>query len=217
MNKFSLYVLYSTEDFKIRYVGITTKSLAKRLSVHIYNSIYKKKTHKDKWICKCIDNRFEIRIKKIQEFQNREELFQSEINLIKILKDRNYNITNGTSGGDGINNLSEETRKRMSDIRLGTHWSEFSKNKLSKTKTGQVSNSKGCKWSESSKNLQSKNRKGKPSNRPKVKVRLYINLILEQSFDSISDAAIYYNISPSVIGNNLTGRSKTTKQGIWKY
>ena len=102
--------------------------------------------------------------------------------------------------------LSAETKLKMSLARQNIIISEHTKKKMSIAK-------KGCKLSEEAKINQSKRLKGKSIEYFKKKIIL--NDI--EIFNSITEASLLKGISRSAISNNLTGLSKSTKKGVWKY
>jgi len=101
---------------------------------------------------------------------------------------------------------SDITRKKMSDARIGKPLSDLTKRNMS-------TRFKGRKYPNWVKEKRSKKLKGKSIEYFKVKILLN-NQIL---FGSITEASIATNTSRSTISNNLTGRSKSTKIGIWTY
>lgn len=92
-----IYGLYSTRNYKIRYVGKTKEKIEKRLKQHIRGAIKEnQQTYKDKWIRKEISEGYSILIKEIEtvskELSNEKEKFWI----------RQFdNLTNMTEGGDG--------------------------------------------------------------------------------------------------------------------
>lgn len=201
-----LYVLYSTGEFKIRYVGITTKSLKIRLNGHLKENC---KSYKYRWMHSQLQKGFQIRIKKVKVFNTIEELKLGEKKLIKFLKSKNYNLVNGTDGGDGVLNPSQEIReakrKRMSNRIV----SEETKKKLSISHTG-----KKMPQSFIDK-MKLKTSFTVDCNIPILEFDLLGTLI--KRWEGIRVAARYYNISDTAIINNLRGRSKTSNKRIWKY
>lgn len=92
-----IYGLYSTRNYKIRYIGKTKVKIEKRLKQHIRGAIKEnQQTYKDRWIRKEIFEGYEILIKEIEtvteELSNEKEKFW-----IKQFD----NLTNMTEGGDG--------------------------------------------------------------------------------------------------------------------
>src|SRR6187399_3319017 len=140
----SLYIIYSTKDFKIRYVGITTHTLIERLYDHIKNS-YRRRTYKEKWMFSLLSDGYDIRIKTVNTYNDLESLKSAEINLISYLLSKGYRLTNGTLGGDGLFSPSEDVRKKLANARRIYKWKEESRIKLSNSKKGNT-NSKGKKW-----------------------------------------------------------------------
>jgi hypothetical protein len=210
-----LYVLYSTKDFKIRYVGITTNSLTGRLCGHIKYS-FRKRTYKEKWIFSSLSKGYDIRIKTVNNYDDLESLKSAEVNLISYLFSKGYKLTNSTMGGDGLLSPSEDVRKKLADSRRNYIWKEESRIKLSNSKIGNT-NSKGKKWKQVSKDNFSKLKKGKPSHNqvPILQFDLSNNFI--RRWDNISEAASFYGILPTSIVNNLKNRTKTSNNYIWKY
>ena len=85
--KYVVYVLTSSfEPMNYRYVGITSKTLCKRLYYHLYNS-KKLNTYKDKWIQKNINNGYQILINSIREKLSEKEAKLLEIEYIRFYKD----------------------------------------------------------------------------------------------------------------------------------
>lgn len=92
-----IYGLYSTRNYKIRYVGKTKIKIEKRLKQHIRGAVKEnQQTYKDRWIRKEISEGYVILIKEIEtvteELSNEKERFW-----IKQFD----NLTNMTEGGDG--------------------------------------------------------------------------------------------------------------------
>ena len=112
--KYVVYVLTSSfEPMNYRYVGITSKTLCKRLYYHLYNS-KKLNTYKDKWIQKNINNGYQILINSIREKLSEKEAKLLEIEYIRFYKEKGYKLTNATEGGDGCVGLSEEAKLKIS-------------------------------------------------------------------------------------------------------
>lgn len=212
---YKLYVIYSTKDFKVKYVGITKRSTEVRLKDHLKN-IYRLKTYKDKWMISCLNDGYDIRIKTVRCCNTSEEVNLAEINLISYLLSKNYKLTNSTAGGDGILNPSNDVRKKISESRKRYKWTDESRLKLSNSKKGTTS-AKGCKWSDEAKAKQSLIHKGRPSyNKVSISEFTKDNQFVKR-WNSISEAANYHNILVSSIANNLKGTSKTCNNLIFKY
>jgi len=102
--------------------------------------------------------------------------------------------------------LSQETKDKMSHTRIGKNHSLESKMKMSKVK-------KGSKLSLEARQAQSIRQKGKTIEYFKKKVILNDCEV----FESIQEASIIKNIPRNSISRNLTGLSKQTRIGTWKY
>ena len=147
-----------------------------------------------------------------------EEACIKEIQLIALYGRRDLskgtlvNLTDGGEGSKGVimsDSLKEFHRNTLNihrsktneinkQLKLGTKLSEETLKKL-----------RGRKQSDNTKKL--------ISQKVSKAVCLYSKtgeLLFE--FESMSKAALHFNIRVSVIGNNIKGLSKTTKQGIWK-
>lgn len=129
---------------------------------------------------------------------------------------------------------SEETKKKMSDARKGMKPSEETRRKWSAIRKGKkqssesiekrVSKLKGRKPSEETKNKIKNSLTGRKRNRESViksaeaHKKSVINITTGKIFDSIKEAAFYYDIKcPSHIGNVCRGKAKTAKGFVWRY
>jgi len=82
IKKYKLYVLYNSNTFKIRYVGITTQKLKVRLYQHL--KIKHKNSYKENWIKKI---NFKVNIKSVKSNLNKIEARKLEVCLIRKYKD----------------------------------------------------------------------------------------------------------------------------------
>lgn len=102
---YKIYGLTSEKDKNIiKYVGLTSKLLSKRLKQHIYTSTKKNKnkySKKEAWIKNRISNGFEIKIFELESDLTKQEAIDLEISWISYYGLEN--LTNSTIGGDGIN------------------------------------------------------------------------------------------------------------------
>jgi|SRR5690606_17241365 len=119
MENVKIYVLVDPLTLKVRYIGITTSSLIRRLWKHIDDSLYrksKKSSHKRNWINKLLEGgRFPI-IKKIYELDDWKKALVIERCLIKKYK-ISRNLTNYEEykeGGSFGRKLTEEEKERVS-------------------------------------------------------------------------------------------------------
>ncbi len=144
------------------------------------------------------------------------------------------NMTDGGTGGDTFSLLSEEKKKErlqkcsesMMGKNKGKKCSEEQKEKIRKSLTGRK-NPDHSKWlkgksqSESTKNKRSDSLKNHYKNNKSKKQKRIIQLDLEdnfiQSWDSISDAANFYNITKGSISLVCNNKRKTTNGYKWKF
>lgn len=197
--KSGIYKIRSTIDKRI-YIG-SAKDLYDRIKRHI-NQL-KSGTHHN-----CLLQRFWNKYGQhslaveVMEFCEKDKLIEKEqfwIDSTKCLQPIGFNIVPIVNGGFPFNH-SEETKA-----------------KISKANKGKPSPMTGKTHTKEVKQRMSKSKKllnFKPPNRVKVRL-IKINGDIE-TFDSLSDGALKYDIQVSTIHNNLKGLSKTTKQGIWE-
>lgn len=103
----------SAEPDNIRYIG-KAKDLKDRLRRHIGKYYLENEiTHKNNWIKSELSKGNLILIKEIEEV-NEENWIEREIYWILKFKDDGYELTNGTSGGEGII-LTKEVIKRRNE------------------------------------------------------------------------------------------------------
>lgn len=108
-----IYGLIDPRDNRIRYVGKTKRDLDKRLNEHLMNVYLKNNTYKNKWIKKLLKLQLCPIIILLEEcnengWELREEYW------IRYYKDKYNDLTNATSGGEGLNNPTIEVRKKIS-------------------------------------------------------------------------------------------------------
>jgi hypothetical protein len=110
----TIYGLYDPEDVneQIRYVGYTHFSPEQRIIDHVAGAKKRANTHKKKWIRTLL--RRELRPAfKVLEITTSQDWETRERYWIKELRGQDYNLTNGTEGGDGLVNPSAEVRERI--------------------------------------------------------------------------------------------------------
>jgi hypothetical protein len=114
-------VYYLKDQYnKIRYIGITTKSLKERYDEHIRDCKYNNKnSHKVKWLRKCIKYNKLPTIHLIIEIG--EYAYELEQILIEIARKNNIKLVNGCDGGKGSlgHICSKETKQKLRLINLG--------------------------------------------------------------------------------------------------
>lgn len=118
----SIYALIDPDAEAIRYVGRTTTSLAKRLRGHIWAATGK---HKQRpcafWISTLLRGGRQPAIRLLQVGTDINGSGQAEIDWIAKLKSEGIHLLNATEGGDGVNGLDPETKRRLSATRRGRY------------------------------------------------------------------------------------------------
>lgn len=211
-HKYKVYVLYSTEDYKIRYVG-STNNLKKRMLRHF--SDYRM-ARRCEWIHGVQDRRYCIRYKTVCSFDDRQDAEKKEFEIIQYLLQRGDCLVNSV-GGKGLSCPSNDLSLKLSNIRKGIKWSSESKEKLKCSIRGRQSPAKGKKWSDYSKKKLSESKLGTPSNNRRRIAEYNKELVLLKTYDSITEAAAFNDCSVSNIQNCLAGRSKTANHKYYRY
>lgn len=99
-NTFKIYALIDFDN-SIKYIGITSKDLNKRLNQHIYSSLNKigSLTKKESWIKNRFENNKNIDIVLLEDDLTKEDALELEISYISYYGISN--LTNSTLGGEG--------------------------------------------------------------------------------------------------------------------
>ncbi len=116
MKPVKIYLLIDPITNEIRYVGKTIQPLKSRLSAHINE---KSNCHRSHWIEKLKRAGVNPEIVLLEEIDGAWPWQESERFWIKYLRAIGINLTNNTSGGDGVPDLPEETRAKMRLTWLG--------------------------------------------------------------------------------------------------
>lgn len=141
----NLYILTDPRaPLEIRYVGITSTSLEKRLYQHIKEAKGKTKSHRCNWIRKLISEGIQPKIELLDVLPTWEAACEAEIKSIATLLEFGYNLVNGTLGGEGSfgMKLSSETKQKISEAGkgntycLGRRLSEETKRKIGEANRG---------------------------------------------------------------------------------
>lgn len=127
-----IYGLRDPITDEIRYIGYTKKSLALRLKGHINQSLRENKTHKQKWIRSLMGINILPTIELIHEITDNNWQYWEIFYIAKY-----PNLTNGTKGGDGLEETTQLALKR-SKGQLGRKFTVKHKEKLSKAKMGRI-------------------------------------------------------------------------------
>lgn len=144
-NDYYLYVLYGSKDQEIRYVGVTYRP-ERRYQDHILNS-KKLKTYRDKWINKILseDQSLEMFVFQVIDY---EDISKEERFWIKCLRELGCNLTNHTSGGEGMFAPDEETIEKIRSKQIGIKRKPLTKehkDKLSIIHKGTIFTPERCK------------------------------------------------------------------------
>jgi hypothetical protein len=136
VKKYSVYELWVMGEDSPFYVG---KGVKDRPYSHLRLARKKDMSFKSKKIRKAWSMNLPIIIKRVFRTDINEEAIEEEIRLIALYgrKDNGTgSLTNHTSGGDGIINLSEEARKRKSEKLKGNKYQEPHRSEETKKKIG---------------------------------------------------------------------------------
>lgn len=160
-----IYGLFDPTTHEIRYVGKTC-NLAKRLHGHRSGDRRRAHRHLMRWLASCLE-RGGLDVEVLQECVSAAELNEAETFWIGYWRYVGANLLNRTNGGDGTPGLqvSEDTRRRMSDWQRGRSLSEEHRRNIA---LGQLGNKRGP---ETGEKIRAK-RKGQPwPEEAKAKVR----------------------------------------------
>ena len=135
-----IYCITNTETGK-KYIGQTTQNINKRFSSHCYAA----KQNKDTIGCRRLVNSMKhygveyFKIETLIEVDNK-LLDENEIKFIKMYNTIHPEGYNLVGGGQGFGNriISDETREKLSNIRLGVAHTEESKKKMSNSCKGRI-------------------------------------------------------------------------------
>ena len=137
MKTWKIYSLIDPRTGAVRYIG-KADNTKRRLCVHLAEAKYSNRhNHRINWIRSLLsDNLISILI--VLESGTGDVWKDSEKRWIKIFRDAGAKLVNGTDGGDGMCNPSEETRNKISLANLGKVVSCKTREKLSMASRGKV-------------------------------------------------------------------------------
>ena len=147
-NLFYIYTLIDPLTGRIRYVG-KTQYLNTRYRNHCNASKFEN-THKGHWINKLIRSNLQPIMEIIETVSNSNEATKREIFWIAKFRQMKYPLTNGTEGGDGMTNPTEETRRKLSKSLTGRKRAPFSKEwkeKIGRANRGKKHPPRSTEWS----------------------------------------------------------------------
>jgi hypothetical protein len=127
-----LYYLCEPETGEVRYVGWTSKKLRYRLGQHIADARRGRKSHRCNWIRFLLSSGNFPTIRPVAII-GADQAPATERRLIRVHKDAESNLVNGTDGGEGALGAirSEETRKKIGAAARGRRHSLETRTKLS--------------------------------------------------------------------------------------
>lgn len=107
--KYSVYAL--TCGGEIRYIGITSQSLGRRLSQHLSDAKRASRNeHKTNWIRKCLKDGDSVQIKLLRQWMDESDAHRIERQIIAKLRPQLVNVHEG--GTSGYNGLSDDAKAR---------------------------------------------------------------------------------------------------------
>lgn len=125
-----IYALQDPRTFEIRYIGLSTKGLA-RPNEHLKRFTTKKVSSYPiyKWIKKLYKLNLKPNILVIQQFEQSSHLFDAEVYWISYFKTQGSPLLNCTSGGDGVRDMvvTPEFKKKVSET-TKIWWNDLDKN-----------------------------------------------------------------------------------------
>lgn len=200
MGKHYLYRHIRLDRYEPFYIGIGTKPDSYNGFKWEYSRAHVQCKRNKFW--KNVVNKTTYRIEIILESDDIDLIKKKEIEFIALYGRRDLGkgtLVNLTDGGDGISNakLSEETKERMSNSKKGTKASEESKLKISIGNKGKKRTEEHIKkYKEVA--LRGENNKSS---------KLVLNLQTGIYYCTIREAAKSINMSPSLLGERLKGRT----------
>lgn len=133
--RFIIYALVDPRDGAWRYIGYSTRGLA-RPRMHREPSNLRGKSHKIAWIKSLRTLGLTYDIEVLEELPSKEACPEAEREWIAEAKRRGVRLTNWTDGGDGLLNPSTDVRQKISRSRIGKKMSEETRRKLSEIRKG---------------------------------------------------------------------------------
>lgn len=129
-----IYALIDPFTFKVRYIGKTIK-LKQRYQNQLNES---SNTHRCNWIKGLLSSGKKPIQVVLQELEDCEDWQKAEMNWIRIAKKYKWNLVNSTDGGDGVTNLSKESKEKMLKTWTGRKHKPETLVKLSKASKGRI-------------------------------------------------------------------------------
>lgn len=134
-----IYCLVDPRDDTIRYVGVTTMTLAKRLSMHKSSVTAGKHTNVYRWIGELRNLELEPEIRLIEETDDRTR----ETYWINLFKQRGMDLHNQDDGGGRNRQISDAERERRSKAHQGKPLSQAQRQAQSEGWRKRAANNQG--------------------------------------------------------------------------
>jgi hypothetical protein len=157
VSKYLIYGLTDPRTGEVRYIGKSTSGFTRPKSHAFACHIQRAYTYKANWVRGLIDVGLRYGIRILEEFDNTYVLPEAECYWIAQARGLGWELTNATSGGDGLNGYShtattlakmsaaatgrrftEEHRRNLSVAHLGHGHTVETRAKMSATRTGKV-------------------------------------------------------------------------------
>jgi hypothetical protein len=129
---YRVYLLKDPRTRAPRYVGITSRSINKRLRDHRSD---KRHNHRTAWL----QSLYKIGLEPIAEIlEESEDNYWEDAEMAWILgfKQAGADLVNATDGGEGLNNPSQETREKIGQANMGRIISDETRMKMSLARKG---------------------------------------------------------------------------------
>lgn len=130
-----IYCLVDPRDNQIHYIG--KASSRRRPLDHVRSAFLKRDfTPKARWIRALLAAGVRYGVRVLEDVSDPKAINEAEIWWIAYGKAHGWPLTNSTAGGDGLNGVTEEMRKAMSERAKGRRHTDASKEKLRQGKIG---------------------------------------------------------------------------------
>lgn len=129
---FSVYGLFDPRTGALRYVGYTSVSLKERLKSHMS---CRKKSRKRSWIASLRLAGTRPEIATLEVFDSRGSALEAESEWISMMRAVGASLTNISPGGESPE-ITEETKRRMSEAKVGVSPSPSHRANLSRSLMG---------------------------------------------------------------------------------
>jgi hypothetical protein len=209
-----IYGLIDPFTFKVRYIGKTI-NLKQRFDRQMNE---RSNTHRCHWIQSLRRKGKKPTQVVLQELNDDEDWQAAEIKWISISKKYGWPLVNGTGGGDGVINLSAESRAKITAAWKGRKHRPDTLLKLSESSRGRIK-------PEISKDILSRKMKGREIkwvDKLQISVRKFDDQLLENVLEDLKtmkgkDVAQKYGVHRTTITKIKLGQYKTYKQKTKNY